>query len=247
MLELSEAEIITRLGFGSKPDLKIFIKGKTEQIEFAANIVISQFGDHINNWVKEYLKDKRKRFVARIEKPPENKVIKSPGRIAEKMITSYNLTPDTPITAQNFLIETGDVGRFRILCNYLSDVNFISDNIKKIDSHIQNIKHLDHKYKDYIKTPYEERRAGHRAIQHYFRCEKSELHFVFEVQIMTLFEHGWDKKDHHLIYENVRVGEGDKIPVPLKNRVAAMSELFYVADTTFDDLREEIEKLIGDK
>jgi len=244
MIALSESEIIKRLGFNSKSDLENSIRGKTEQIEVSANMVIALFGDHVKNWVKEYLGVKRNRFVAKIEKPPENQVIKSPSRIAEKMIASYNESKRKQVSPQNFLIKMEDVGRFRILCNYLSDVKYISCKVKTIDSHISNIKHI--KFKDHIRTPYEERRAGHRALQHYFRCEMSELHFVFEVQIMTLFEHGWDKKDHHLIYENVRVGEGNKIQQSLKNRVAAMSELLYVADTAFEDLKKTIEKKIGD-
>jgi len=249
MSELSQPKIIKHLGFDSKPDLENSIRGKTEQIGIAVTEVFDKFKTHVEMWVKEYLGDKRKRFVAKIERPPEGTVIKSPSRIAEKMIALHNDPQSEPITPDNFLIEMGDVARFRILCNYLSDAYHISDRVKTIDSQITKIKikHIDSKYKDFIKTPYEERHAGHRALQHYFGYEKGDLSFVFEIQIMTLLEHGWDKKDHHLIYEDVRVGNGDKIPQPLKNLVAAMSELLYVADTVFEDLKEEIGKKIGDK
>jgi len=59
---------------------------------------------------------------------------------------------------------------------------------------------------------------------------------------MTQLQHAWDKKDHHLIYEYVRVKRGNEIPLYLRNRIAAMSELLYVADTVFDALREDITK-----
>jgi ppGpp synthetase/RelA/SpoT-type nucleotidyltranferase len=70
------------------------------------------------------------------------------------------------------------------------------------------------------------------------------VRFLFEIQIMTQLQHAWDKKDHHLIYEHVRAGRGDRIPVHLKNRVTAMSELLYVADTIFDELLEEITQIM---
>ena len=101
--------------------------------------------------------------------------------------------------------------------------------------------------KDYVETPFPDRRAGHRAIQYSIKNKIGEREVLFEVQIMTQLQHAWDKKDHHLIYEYIRIGKDRKIPVHLKNRVAAMSELLYVADAAFDSLREEIANIMENK
>ena len=141
-----------------------------------------------------------------------------------------------------------DLIRFRIVCNYLCDVRYIEE---RIESNIQSIedrircfdkgcRKLTPKKVDHIEIPFPERSAGHRAVQYVFKYSGEGGPTLFEVQVMTQLQHAWDKKDHHLIYEYVRANQGHKIPLHLKNRMAAMSELLYVADTVFDELRKDI-------
>jgi ppGpp synthetase/RelA/SpoT-type nucleotidyltranferase len=87
--------------------------------------------------------------------------------------------------------------------------------------------------------------SGHRTIEYTIGFKEKGARLPFEVQIMTQLQHAWDKKDHHLIYEYIRAGQGDRIPVQLKNRVADMSELLYAADTIFDEILEEITTIMN--
>jgi ppGpp synthetase/RelA/SpoT-type nucleotidyltranferase len=78
------------------------------------------------------------------------------------------------------------------------------------------------------------------------RCHKGvfypqALHHQYlrvEVQIQTQLQEAWDKKDHFLVYEPRRRGED--VSLDHRCEIFAMSELLYVADLTFDRLREEI-------
>jgi len=261
MLENKEKTYFKGWGFKNRADYENFIEETIGDLEFIAPRIFNLFQDKVSEWEQDFLKDKKGRFMAETKIPIEGKpgsLRKGSDRIAEKILESWKEydhwkvqpgdfrgkepTKHDPI---NFLNTMTDVVRFRIVCNYLSDVEYIDKKIRgfaKKTNKLQIISRDDH-----IETPFPKRRAGHRAIQYAMKYLGADPPVLFEIQIMTQLQHAWDKKDHHLIYEYVRIRKDKKIPVHLKNRMAAMSELLYVADDAFDSLREEITRIMERK
>jgi ppGpp synthetase/RelA/SpoT-type nucleotidyltranferase len=61
-----------------------------------------------------------------------------------------------------------------------------------------------------------------------------------EIQVMTQLEEAWDKKDHFLVYEKHRQApdkDDEYFSDFLDAKMLAMSELLYIADNYFDELR----------
>jgi hypothetical protein len=203
------------------------VKEKIEDLEFIAPQLFKIFKDAVREWEAYYLRGKRKRFVAETLSPPCDKLLKGPDRVVEKIFESwerYNTEreglskgkrakkPPTTHDPKNFLHTMTDLIRFRIVCNYLCDVRYIEE---RIESNIQSIE-------DRI-------RCFDR------KCRKLTSKKVDHIEIPFP-----ERRVGHRIYEYVRVNQGHEIPLHLKNRMAAMSELLYVADTVFDELRENI-------
>ncbi len=262
MDQAQEKRYLKKWGFSNRTAYEQYVKEKIEDLEFIAPQLFKIFKDAVREWEADYLRDKKKRFVAETLSPPGDKLLKGPDRVIEKIFESWEQYTEwdglpkgkrsrkPPIThdPKKFLHTMTDLIRFRIVCNYLCDVQCMKDRIESdlqsIEKRIQGFDKKCQKLKsekvDHIEIPFPERRAGHRAVQYVFEYSGEGGPTLFEVQVMTQLQHAWDKKDHHLIYEYVRVKQGHKIPLHLKNRMAAMSELLYVADTVFDELLEDI-------
>ena len=251
MAEKNTKDYIKEWGFKSRTSFIKHIHETIEDLEFIAPRIFALFKEMTTTWEQLYLKGKKKRFVAETIEPPQKKLIKSPDRIAQKIIESWiehdewNQKPKGTRgkapgkhDLEGFLNTMADVVRFRIVCNYLSDVEYIDKKIRVFARKSNGIEIISRE--DHIETPFPQRRAGHRAIQYSMKYLDAGSPVLFELQAMTQLQHAWDKKDHHLIYEYVRIKKDQKIPVHLKNRMAAMSEMLYVADDVFDSLREEI-------
>jgi len=243
--------------FKDKNSFAECIGRQIDGLEFVALRLFYLFRDQVDQWQRDILQGNPRRFVAEAITPPGNSLLKSSERIAEKIFDSWHRhdqwniqprekRPEDPPTRHDprrFLDTMTDVVRFRILCNYLGDIYQIKSRIEHWEKQGGpfQIKGCD----DHIATPYDRRRAGHRAVQFACRYTGDDIPCCFEVQVMTQLQHAWDKKDHHLIYERVRSGQGHRIPVHLKNRMAAMSEMLYVADTAFDELKRLIDQEIA--
>ena len=261
MMEDKEIECIKGLGFKTRAAFERSIQEIIADLEFIAPKIFLLFKDKVTEWEKDFLKDKKERFFAEIKIPIEGKatsIIKGSIRIAEKIIASrieYDLWNEQPKkirgkepqkhNPKNFLNTMTDVVRFRIICNYLSDIEFIDRKIIAFSKRSKKFEIISKE--NHIETPFPRRRAGHRAFQYTMKFLDDNPPVLFELQVMTQLQHAWDKKDHHLIYEYVRIKKDNKIPIYLKNRMAAMSELLYVADEAFDSLREEIAKIMEKK
>ena len=253
---------LKKCGFSHRNKYEQYVKERIGDLEFIAPQLFKIFKDAVREWETYYLRGKRKRFVAETLSPQGDKLLKGPDQVVEKIFESWERyteweglskgkrakKPPTTHDPKNFLHTMTDLIRFRIVCNYLCDVRHIEErieiNIQSIEDRIRcfdrKCRKLTSKKVDHISIPFPERRAGHRSVQYVFEYSGEGGPTLFEVQVMTQLQHAWDKKDHHLIYEYVRVKQGHKIPLHLKNRMAAMSELLYVADTVFDGLREDI-------
>ena len=136
---------------------------------------------------------------------------------------------------QNFHREMKDILRFRILCNYLSEVTKIKDFLLEKTEDGVPFKLLEQP-RDYINIIPKERAKGHRAVHLFFEISPIK----FEVQIMAPLQHGWDKKEHGLRYKRSKSVQLDE-----EIKFFAMSELLYIADEFFDSLKKEIDKRRG--
>ena len=192
------------------------------------------------------------RLVARID---ASALVKSPASILEKMAREWRAEGgceggNPPISFSNYTAELSDLARFRVVANFLSDVETIAQALQEpygpaTDLTVgQRAMREDfllerNRLEDSIHLPPKERKKGER-------CRKGVFYPVaadaarpgVEVQVQTLLQEAWDKKDHFLIYEPQRRGEtiADRHAIEM----FAMSELLYVADLTFDRLRADI-------
>jgi len=250
-----DKEYLKKWGFKNMAQYVRYVKEEMEDLEFIAPQAFRIFQEKIGEWEQEYLRDRKKRFVAETISPPEDKLTKSPERVVEKILESWENhrqwkdlpakdrgEEPTKYDPKDFLRTMTDLIRFRILCNYLTDINWFDRKIQDFAEKSGCIKLL--KRDNHIETPFPKRRVGHRALQYAFEYTHDGRTALFEVQLMTQLAHAWDKKDHHLIYEYDRIGRGEEIPLHLRNRMAAMSEVLYVADTVFDSLRSKITKIM---
>jgi len=261
MPENKEKENLKRWGFKNRAAFEEFIEKTIADLEFIAPRIFNLFKGKVTEWEKDFIKYKKERFVAEAKIPIESKpgsIIKGSSRIAQKIFDSWdeydqwNAQPrdvrgkePKKHDPRNFLNTMADVIRFRVICNYLSDVDYIDGEIAGFAKKTNRLEIISKE--NHIETPFPKRRAGHRAFQYTMKYYDTEFPVLFELQVMTQLQHAWDKKDHHLIYEYVRIKKDKKIPVYLKNRMAAMSELLYVADEAFDSLRKEITKIMEKK
>jgi ppGpp synthetase/RelA/SpoT-type nucleotidyltranferase len=140
----------------------------------------------------------------------------------------------------NFTEKMTDIVRFRIVCNFLSDTT-------KVAIAITTSETLQERYsiriEDSVNVKPTQRTSGERSVK-FILEDRTTPGLFLEIQIVTQLQEAWDKKDHPLLYEPRRGDLGaDRMNVPdyLHIRMFAMSELLYVADTFFDDLRSHTE------
>jgi len=168
--------------------------------------------------------------------------VKSAFSIADKIRRDHcedNPAKKHGYTFDNFLHRMNDIIRFRIVCNFLTDVDAVTAIFCR-ELPAQGVQIVTGPT-DRIRIEPEQRKRGHRAI--HFECRSpaiGEERYPFELQIMTLLQYAWDKKDHFLIYRRERSG----IEVPLEHRMSifAASEMLYVADEHLDTLRRRMER-----
>jgi ppGpp synthetase/RelA/SpoT-type nucleotidyltranferase len=195
--------------------------------------------DELNEFIDTYEQDKfeeAKRHAAELMKT-EKYQIKSPESIIEKIWRSKRAkevgkSKIQQYTIDNFEQTMGDILRFRVLCNYLCDMFELSDRLPEFL--LNRDFSIDDGPKDFINIEPGGRKKGYRAVHFVFKKAHEGTEYLFEVQIMTLLQHAWDKKDHHLVYEYRRINK--EIPLDLKMRSYAMSELLFIADNFFDSL-----------
>lgn len=187
----------------------------------------------------------RERFFHRID---DQHLVKSPDSILDKMLRDREGdTSGQPRNSfNNFRDQMDDLGRFRIVTNFLSDAEAIERALKgAYASAARNLSDAqkalrdefllkDNCFEDRIWMAPSKRCKGERCYRGCFwPAGKSSL--KVEVQIMTALAEAWDKKDHFLVYEPRRQAQ----PVPLRDEIEmyAYSELLYLADLFFDQFK----------
>jgi len=195
--------------------------------------------------------EEKSRFFARID---PSSLSKSSESILEKMVRNWSPDKGPPsLSFDNFRNELKDLGRFRIVTNFLSDMGLIKKKLENpygsdgqsLTANQRKLKEYfllqNNQFEDLIHLQPDHRNRGERCYKGIFYPRSHEFSlYKIEVQIQTQLQEAWDKKDHFLVYEPRRRGE--KLDPTVTIEMFSMSELLYVADLTFDRLKKRIEE-----
>jgi len=182
------------------------------------------------------------RFFCRID---DTHTCKTPASIVEKIRRSQEGAEkkkekgETPeiYDLDNFLSTMTDVARFRIVCNFVSDV----ERVTKVIEESEELKTYLKVGKPKNSINLHRRISGERSVK-FILEHKARPGLFIEIQIMTQLQEAWDKKDHYLVYEKRRGSpktEEELFCNYLDSKMSAMAELLYVADNYFEQLRKE--------
>jgi ppGpp synthetase/RelA/SpoT-type nucleotidyltranferase len=189
----------------------------------------------------------RSRFLYRID---DHHVLKTPDSILEKMARRWTDCREPPPVGFHNLDELNDLGRFRIVTNFLSDVTWLCrhleepfdatkrDRLSALQRTLsQEFGLRGNRFEDLIDLPSRDRKSGER-------CRKGSFHPLapehrarwIEVQFLTVLQEAWDKKDHFLIYEPRRAGL--QVDAACEQLIFSLSEQLYLTDHLFDQLKQ---------
>ena len=132
--------------------------------------------------------------------------------------------------------EIMDVVGLRIVCLFHSNVKDIGTIVEKNFEVIEKddkIDGVDVNIFGYMSLHYKAKLKDVSSDSYY----KNIKDIPFEIQIRTIAQDAWASISHYLDYKNESA-----IPLHLKRDFHALSGLFYVADTHFEILRQEVTK-----
>ena len=176
------------------------------------------------------------RFFCRVDDSEQQKSAVSIIDKIQRYPKQYNIA--------NFADTMTDLARFRIVCNFLSDAQKVKEKIINSET-INGQFDIEIKQTVHLRPP--KRKSGERFIK-LILTYKKEPRLHLEIQVMTQLEEAWDKKDHFLVYEQRRRTpnkDEDNFPDYLDAKMFAMSELLFIADTYFEELRSSRENNNG--
>jgi len=174
----------------------------------------------------------KQRLSCRIDSSNQTK---SPERIIQKIRTQKDGKGRPLHTWDNFSTTMTDLARFRIIANFLGDVDRI---VEGIETHKPFLSYFTMKKDNTIDDPLKGRHSGERSVK--LVLIENQSNMSVEIQVMTMFQEAWDKKDHCLVYEKVRIDE--EVPPELKALSLITSELLYTADKYYEDFRKDEER-----
>jgi len=189
----------------------------------------------------------RNRFLYRLD---DRHVLKTPDSILEKMARRWEDTARAPPICFHNLAELNDLGRFRIVTNFLSDVMRLGRHLeapfdttkREALSPSQRVLRQEfslqgNRFEDLIALAPRDRKSGERCLKGLFSPRDPEHSDCrIEVQILTVLQEAWDKKDHFLIYERRRAGQ--RVDAEHEQLSFGLSEMLAMADYQFDQLKQ---------
>ncbi len=216
-----------------------YLLSKIQQHDTLCTAVIAEVKKSI---LPPLLKKYHYRFFCRIDADHK---IKQPSSIIDKIMRSSELGTGKAVSEScmldNFTTTMQDLARFRIVCNFLHDVDEVVEALNNSD--ILN-RMFDIEIKETINQHPVSRKSGERSVKFILKYNKHPGLFL-EIQVMTQLSESWDKKDHFLVYEVRRRfpdKEDENFPDYLDAKMHAMGELLYVADNYFEALRASREE-----
>lgn len=220
---------------------------QTRAYEAVGLALIAQMGPLLSEIQQSLPVHERRRFLYRID---AGNLRKSPESILEKMAREWHeARSEAPPKSFHNLDDLKDLGRFRIVASFLSDVELLCERLEDTynasrrrsltaaQQHLaEGFRLVDNNFEDLIRVRPPKRKSGERCRKGTFAPRAPhQSQYRVEVQIVTAFQEGWDKKDHHLVYERVRTGQ--KLDERHPELSFALSEVLYLADYVFDGLK----------
>jgi ppGpp synthetase/RelA/SpoT-type nucleotidyltranferase len=167
---------------------------------------------------------------------------KSPASIIDKIRRSQaeKAKPGEPeperYDLNNFVTKMTDLARFRVVCNFLSDVYKVAEAVRNSEE-LTNAFHIKEESTIFLRP--KTRRSGERSTKFVLEL-KNQPGLFLEIQVMTQLQEAWDKKDHFLVYEQRRKfpdKDEEIFPDFLDAKMFSTAELLFVADDYFEYLR----------
>jgi ppGpp synthetase/RelA/SpoT-type nucleotidyltranferase len=226
-----------------------WLRDRTSAFRAAATALVARVLPVLDELTTELGTAGRPRFFARID---AGYIVKEPDSILEKMAREWHRPGEmAPRVGFDNLAELNDIGRFRVVANFLSDVDAIKRKLEgpysSPDAPLsrwqrelkQQYQLRSNAFEDAIRLHPARRSKGERCLKGvFYPRERAEL--KIEVQVVTILQEAWDKKDHFLIYEPRRAGE-DIVEEQDEREIYAMSETLYITDLLFDRLKERLD------
>jgi ppGpp synthetase/RelA/SpoT-type nucleotidyltranferase len=190
----------------------------------------------------------RGRLLYRLD---DRHVLKTPDSILEKMARRWEDPSRPPPISFNNLDELNDLGRFRIVTNFLSDVDWLCRHLEEPydatkrerlsplqQTLCREFSLQGNRFEDLIAISPRKRMSGERCRKAHFTSRAPEHRaYRVEVQLLTVLQESWDKKDHFLIYERRRAGL--RVDEAHERLSFSLSEQLYLADLMFDQLKKD--------
>ena len=237
----------------NRRSVSLWIERETRPFRATALSLIAMINPILKDLENGLSPKEKRRFFARID---HLSLVKSPDSILEKMVREWDPGKGSPLlTFDTFRSELQDLGRFRIVTSFLSDMDCVKGALEAPfgsstrsqtipQSKLGTTFHLrGNHFEDHVCLQPAKRTKGERCYKGVFYPRETTLNiYKVEVQVQTQLQEAWDKKDHFLNYEPRRRGEN--IDPSSTIEMFSMSELLYVADLTFDRLKKTI---VGEK
>lgn len=228
-----------------------FLKEKTATSRAAAAALLALLRPIAVELQGDMAERESTRFLYRFD---TSHIVKSPEGILEKMARKWEDTDGPPpVDFQGVEREFSDLGRFRLVVNFISDMDRFKARLEDAFDPRVGKERLtpgqealrnqfiltNNRLEDALNVSPKKRTKGERCYKGVFSPMNAPTCSV-EVQIVTVLQEAWDKKDHYLVYEPRRIGLD--IDPGHEREMFSMSELLYIADLTFDRLKKNIEE-----
>ena len=232
---------------GQLATVRRWLEQQTTHYRAVATALISRIDPILAALQQTLPPSERSRFLYRLD---DRHVLKTPESILEKMARRWTDCSRAPPISFHNLAELHDLGRFRVVTNFLSDVRWMGRHLEepfdttKREALSQNQQLLrqefnlqGNRFEDLIALAPRERLSGERCLKGLFSPRDPEHSTCrIEVQILTVLQEAWDKKDHFLIYERRRSGQ--QVDAEHERLSFGLSEQLAMADYLFDQLKQ---------
>ncbi|MCK5503915.1 MAG: hypothetical protein KAJ10_02065 [Thermodesulfovibrionia bacterium] len=154
------------------------------------------------------------------------------SKLARDFIEKKQLVCVTKENLEKRIYKFSDLGRVRIVCTFNRDAVYLQEALFESDKFLEKYE-CPKGIKDFIFDPdIRDGLKGHRARQFSVNISfDNNTAFGFEVQIMTLLQHVWDRRNHP-IYEWLR--EKKDLSTELKVNDFACAETLHLVDQQAD-------------
>lgn len=160
--------------------------------------------------------------------------IKSAARVRTKLLADGVACDEEALVAK--VLELGDLARFRVVATLKCDVTRCRKALLSADAKRFLGRYDVHKFKDFVRDEgLRKPLVGHRALQVVVGVPCDGVVVRVEVQIMTLLQHVWDRRNHAM-YEwlREREGRGDEEVDELRIDDHSVAESLHALDALAD-------------